>query len=164
MLERQPTSHWILIIRSASSEKQKLWVVQWFAKWPWLHYDTAQDLAFCHTCVIAVASGKLALSTGNIKDSAFISTGFSNWKDATVSFANHTDWTTHTTAVELVLTLPKTTGDVGELLSSAHAAERSQTLSVLLLLLNAFDFLHGRHLHYVEMVMNMIAISCKFFA
>ena len=21
---------------------------QWFAKWPWLHYDTAQDLAFCH--------------------------------------------------------------------------------------------------------------------
>ena len=23
---------------------------QWFAKWPWLHYDTAQDLAFCHVC------------------------------------------------------------------------------------------------------------------
>ena len=37
--------------------------------------------------------------------------------------------------------------------------KRSQTVSVLLQLLN--DFLHGRHLHYVEM-MNIIAISCKF--
>ena len=36
--------------------------------------------------------------------------------------------------------------------------KRSQTVSVLLQLLN--DFLHGRHLHYVEM-MNIIAISCK---
>ena len=35
---------------------------QWFAKWPWLHYDTAQDLAFCH-------SETLALSTGSVKDS-----------------------------------------------------------------------------------------------
>ena len=64
----------------------------------WLHYDTAQHLAFCHTCVTAVATGKLVLSTGNVKDSAFISTGFSTWKDATVSFAHHTNSTTHKTA------------------------------------------------------------------
>ena len=42
---------------------------QWFTKWPWLHYDSGQDLAFCYTCVTAVASGKLKLSTGNVKDS-----------------------------------------------------------------------------------------------
>ena len=39
---------------------------------------------------------------------------------------------------------------------------RSQTVSVLLQLLNSFDFLHGRHLHYMEMMI-MILISCKFF-
>ena len=127
MLERQPNSHWILIIQSAS------------------------------------ASGKLALSTGNVKDSAYISTGFSNWKDATVSFAHHTDSTTHKAAVEVVITLPKTTGDVGELLSSAHAAEKESNRKCLATIAQCIRFLHGRHLHYVEMVMNMIAISCKFF-
>ena len=98
----------------------KAFQAQWFAKWLWLHYDTTQDLAFCHTCVTAVGSGQLALLTGNVKDSAFISTGFSNWNDATVSFAHHTDSTTHKTAVELVITLPNTTRDVGELLPSAR--------------------------------------------
>ena len=63
-----------------TKDVRRAFQAQWFAKWPWLHYDTAQDLAFCHTCVTAGASGKLVLSTGNVKDSAFISTGFSNWK------------------------------------------------------------------------------------
>lgn len=98
--------------------------VQWFMKWPWLRYNSARDLAFCHMCVTAVASGKLSLSAGNVKDSAFLSTGFSNWKDGTVSFTHHTDSTTHKTAVQLVITLPKTTGDIGELLSAALAAEK----------------------------------------
>ena len=26
---------------------------QWFTTWPFLHYDEAQDVAFCHTCVMA---------------------------------------------------------------------------------------------------------------
>ena len=124
---------------------------------------TAQDLAFCHTWVTAVASGKLALLTGNVKDSAFISTGFSNWKDATVSFAHCTDSATHKAAVELVITLPKTTGDVGELLSSAHAAEKESSCKCLATIAQCIRFLARRHLHYVEMVINMIAISCKFF-
>ena len=25
----------------------------WFRQWPYLHYDEARDLAFCHTCVMA---------------------------------------------------------------------------------------------------------------
>jgi hypothetical protein len=114
---------------------------QWFTKWPWLHYDSGQDLAFCYTCVTAVASGKLKLSTGNVKDSAFISTGFSNWKDATVSFAHHTDSITHKTAVDLVITLPKTTGDIGELLSAAHAAEKESNRKCLATIAQCIQFL-----------------------
>ena len=26
----------------------------WFGKWKWLHYDSAKDLCFYHTCVSAV--------------------------------------------------------------------------------------------------------------
>ena len=31
----------------------------WFAKWGWLHYDAASDIAFCHTGVRALKSGKM---------------------------------------------------------------------------------------------------------
>ena len=60
----------------------------WFGKWKWLHYDSANDLCFCHTYVSTMKTGKIKLS-GNAKDSAFLSEGFFNWKDATVGFANH---------------------------------------------------------------------------
>ena len=60
---------------------------------------------------------------GNVKDS-FIYGGFCNWKDATRCFSSHEDSATHKTSVEVVITLPKTTSDVGEMLSSALAARK----------------------------------------
>ena len=68
------------------------------------------------TAVKAVTTKRLYSTGGNIKDSAFIYAGFCNWKDATVSFPNHEKSDTHKTAVKLVVTLPETTKDVGELL------------------------------------------------
>ena len=54
---------------------------QWFSKWQWLHYDQSRDMAFCHTCMMAVKSKKItSLGTGDL---AFVSHGYSNWKDAT---------------------------------------------------------------------------------
>ena len=68
--KRQPTSHWILIIRSASSEKQKL-CTELFR----LNGSPSGQVATLRYCarfsITAVASGKLALSTGNAKDSTF---------------------------------------------------------------------------------------------
>ena len=97
---------------------------QWFGKWRWLHYDCSRDLAFCHTCISAFRTGKLKLSSGNVKDSTFLFAGFSNWKDETVAFVTHEKSATHKRAVKSVITIPQTTSDVGELLSSAHAAEK----------------------------------------
>ena len=57
----------------------------WFKKWQWLHYQSTTDLAFCHTCVTAIKTGKMKIA-GNVKDSAFIYNGFCNWKDATRCF------------------------------------------------------------------------------
>ena len=56
--------------------------VHWFRKWQWLHYDHCRDLAFCRTSITAFKTGKMTLSTGNVKDSAFLYTGFGNWKDS----------------------------------------------------------------------------------
>ena len=49
---------------------------------------------------------------------------FNNWKDATVGFASHEKSVTHRRAVEAVITIPQTTRNVGEMLSSAHAEEQ----------------------------------------
>ena len=59
----------------------------------------------------AVKTGKLKLS-GHVKESAFIHGVFSNLKDGTRCFSVHENSTTHKTAVEVVITLPRTTGNV----------------------------------------------------
>ena len=43
---------------------------EWFTKFPFLHYDEAKDIVFCHICLIAVK--KKRMKTGYI-DPAFVS-------------------------------------------------------------------------------------------
>ena len=54
------------------------------------------------------------------------------WKDATRCFSNHEDSATHRTSVEVVITLPKTTCDVGEMLSSTLAIQKRTNREYLL--------------------------------
>ena len=58
----------------------------WFKQWTWLHYDEANDLAYCHICVSALKQKKMKESNA---EPSFVSSGFSNWKDATVAFKKH---------------------------------------------------------------------------
>ena len=55
-----------------------------------------------------------------------------NWKDVRRCFNNHEKTTTHKTAVEMVITLPRTTGDIGEMLSSTFAIEKQDNPCYLL--------------------------------
>ena len=84
-----------------------------------LSYFEARDLAFCHVCMTAQRDGRLSSST---VDKAFIVTGFSNWKDATIRFKNHESSGCHREAMERAITLPKVTKDIGELLSEASSS------------------------------------------
>ena len=120
----------------------------WFARWKWLYYDATQDLVFCHTCVVATKTGKMKLG-GNMKDSIFLFGGFSNCKDATVRFAKHEKTMTHKTAVDLIVMLPRTARDVGEMLSSADAAEKPVICHCLLKIAENIRFLarQGLRLH-----------------
>ena len=74
-----------------------------------LSYYEARYLAFCHVCMTAQRDGRLSSST---VDKAFIVTGFSNWKDATIRFKNHESSGCHREAVERAITLPKVTKDI----------------------------------------------------
>ena len=42
----------------------------WFKQWPFLHYDEANDVAYCHTCVTGFKQGKMRVSNA---DPAFVS-------------------------------------------------------------------------------------------
>ena len=82
-------------------------------------------------------------SAGNV-DSAFISRRFCNWKDASGekgAFSNHEHSKCHKSAVELVVTLPRTTMDVGEMLSSAHSEQKKANREYLLKVIQNVRFL-----------------------
>ena len=67
--------------------------------------------------------------------------GFSNWKDATVSFKKHEQSSCHREAVEVMVSLPVTTRDIGEMLSQQHAKEKEGNRKVLLKILANVKFL-----------------------
>ena len=59
----------------------------WFANRTCVLYDEANDLAYCHVCMVAYRDGKL--NSSNL-DKAFILNGFSNCKYISVAFKNTT--------------------------------------------------------------------------
>ena len=67
--------------------------------------------------------------------------GFSNWKDGTVAFRNHEKSACHHQAVEVIVTLPSTTRDIGELLSQQHAAQKLKNRQALYQILSSIKFL-----------------------
>ena len=116
---------------------------EWFEKYTWLHYDELNDRAFCHTCVCAYNMGHMT-SANDTLEQTFISTGYTNWKDALVKkrgFAAHEQSKCHQHAVLCTVTLPRTTADVGELLNETLAKEKSIAREVLLKILSNIRFL-----------------------
>jgi len=108
---------------------------QWFKRWPWLHYKEEGDLAFCFTCMTAFRNKHLHAVSN--KEQSFISTGFSNWKDASKKFSKHQDSHCHKEAVL------KTTAtvNVSEILSSALAKEHLERRKCFLKVLSSVRFL-----------------------
>ena len=90
-------------------------------------------------CVKAYSENKL--NSVNNLDSTYISSGYTNWKDACVKFPNHESSRCHKDAVLKTVTLPATTQDVGELLSSHLAKERLERRQCFLKLLSNVRFL-----------------------
>eukprot|EP00731_Ephydatia_muelleri_P036880 Em0344g3a len=99
---------------------------------------------FCHTCVTAFKLGRIKSS--NNAATAFVTSGFCNWKDATVAFSKHLQSKSHIEAVEAVITLPKQTKDVGAQLSIAHKAEKKEARDMLQIILSSVRFLARQEL------------------
>ena len=77
-----------------------------------------------------------------------VTRGFSNWKDATTGFKNHVKSSCHREAVEVLVTLPATTWDVGEHLSHEHAVQKVNNQQALLQVLSSARFLSRQGLTF----------------
>ena len=111
----------------------------WSEKWPWLHYVEEKDVVLCFTCARACAEKKLQWSAN--ADLAFMTKGFSNWKDATGKFCIHASSKCHKEAVLKMVTLPSTTMDVVESLSAQHQREKLERRQCFLKVLSNIKFL-----------------------
>lgn len=67
--------------------------------------------------------------------------GYSNWKDATIGFRNHELSGCHREAVEVVISLPATTMNIGAHLSQQYAQEKEMNRKMLIKVLSCIKFL-----------------------
>ena len=93
-----------------------------------------QDGARCFSCCKAVREGRVKV-TGNA-DKSFLTTGFTNWKDATAKFTKHETSYFHKMCVEAL-----SPADVGDMLNREAATERKQNRTYLLKILSSVRFL-----------------------
>ena len=108
----------------------------WFDKYDWLHYDATADSVFCHLCMSAEFEKRFLASTK--RDPAFISKGFTYWKDGTSAFNKHLASGCHR---EAVAAMQVAVGDIGELLSTQHEQEKAQNRAMFRRILQNLCFL-----------------------
>ena len=112
---------------------------EWCAQYPWLHYDTKDDAAFCHLCMTAAHQRKFISSTK--RDPAFITKGYTYWKEATTAFKKHQTSECHREANEAIVLRSKEIRPVDELLSEQNRAEKECNRKMFLRILQTIRFL-----------------------
>ena len=117
-----------------------------FKKWPWIHYDQANDKPFCFVCIKASQVGNFKVCASKGED-VFVTRGYTNWKDASGDkqgwFVNHERSQFHTYFADLTL---KTHKEVGELISTEHEKQKEINCAYLRKLLENIIFLARQRL------------------
>ena len=98
-----------------------------------------QDTVLCFTCTHANLEGCFSWSSN--AESAFVTKGFSNWKDASVKFNIHSSTKCHKEAVLKIFTLPSTTRNIADILSDQHKQEKFDRRQCFLKVLSTLKFL-----------------------
>lgn len=119
-------------------DQQRGFSASWYRKYPWLHYQEGNDNVLCFYCLVA---DKRGLPVSGNKDDVFSKTGFDNWKKALERFEKHQNTTSHRDAVDLVVKIPSTTKDVGEMLSTSLASQKAESRKMLLTILSSIRYL-----------------------
>ncbi len=134
----------------------------WYKRWPWIHYDQANDCVFCFTCLKAKRLGMLKACASKGEE-AFLSRGYTNWKDVSGKhggFSKHENSQVHRHSIEIT---SKSMGDVGELLLSEIKKEKEKNRAYLQKVLQNVIFLARQGLSDVKAQINGVAAKMKEF-
>ena len=119
----------------------------WYVSYPWLNYQDS-DSVLCFHCHVAE---RRHLPVSLNKDDAFIKEGYTNWKKAIERFDKHDKCKSHHQCVQLVEKIPRTTKNVGDLLSTEYDEQKAENREMLKNILSSIHFLgrqglaiHGR--------------------
>ena len=107
-------------------------------------YVEDEDDVICHTCTRVHITHQL---TTLMLHAAFITKGYTNWKDATrkkAGFSQHERSQCHREAVERSITLHPTTKDAGEHISSAREEDKANNRKAIMNMLSNTRFLCRR--------------------
>ena len=151
-----------------SKDEKRSFRGEWCEKFDWLHYDVAADAAFCHLCMSAEKGKKFLSSTK--RDPAFITKGFTYWKEGTSAFTKHSSSACHREAVLAIQSLPAQVQDVGEVLSSQHKKEKATNREMFRKVLQNLRFLvrqglairghdNGADSNFIQLL-NLRALDC----
>ena len=97
------------------------------------------DAAFCYLCMKCDREQRFLTSTK--REQAFISRGFTYWKETTTAFKKHMSSDCHCDTVEALIVLPKCAKDIEELQSAQQATEKAKNRKMFLLALYNLRFL-----------------------
>ena len=136
---------------SSFGNQKRSFCPQCYAKYHWLHYNEADDTVICFYCM---TDDRRDPQITAYKDDIFTKKGFCNWKKAIDKFEKHDKSVSHRQAIEMVVTLPSTTADVGELISSANTQQKISNQHMLRTILNIIRFLCRQGLLCVVAIMS----------
>ena len=111
---------------------------QWFEDHQWLHYDVGRDSLFCYVCQNSDDQSQLQAEPR--KETAFISTGFNNWKKALEKFKKHQNSLCHKTSLTYEEVVPQC-GDVREMTDKNLKAERELNYKCLMVIIENLQYL-----------------------
>ena len=121
-----------------SKGEERTFRADWCQQYPWLHY-VIQDAAFCYLCMTAEHQKKFLASRK--RHPAFITKGFTYWKEATSAFKKYQSTDCHREATQVVIFQPKEIRPIDEMLNEQHKTEKATNRRMFLRILHNLRFL-----------------------
>jgi hypothetical protein len=119
-------------------KQQRAFCSSWYSKYPWLHYQEADDSVFCFYCLVAYKRGVVLPALTKNWDDKFTRIGFTNWKKALTKFEKHQNSVCHRDALDMVV---RERQNVGEMLVKGYAEERAENRRMLQIILSSIRYL-----------------------
>jgi len=110
--------------------RERSFHAHWCEDYPWLHYNSEKDAAFCYVCMTSEKKKKHNRFSA-YKELSFIETGFRNWKKCPKAFIDHATSDYHRDNVTLLVEEEKTK-DVSDLISTEHKKQKANNRQVFL--------------------------------